>query len=509
MEKMLECNSEMMVKLYTYYAYPLSILSTEKFLGKKKLSLQINKLEEEFEIKVTNSEYQYYNGDISLFSHEYADDVKCQMEFRGRNADNLRVSLNYIQNTQPEEYISYELYESDGVTLLGSAIAFRNNSAIMIQGTEVVQEKICFDKIMMIQTSYDNEKFSLNILVNNVEKNILDIPCDINNIILRSTYYIGENQYYNWLFSNYIQLYGRSVHFSQFLIDYFVSPEKELEIMYTIHPFIEFHFLEKSVLFNGNIDVIYFIKCNINEGIYSEVDLDQQYIRESGFDHSFMHQVLIYGYSDSEEMLYILIIDMSGKPVKTTISYSDFYKALDPDRTLMVFMKYSSPSNTYRVSMKTIKESLEDYMNGKDWNTKYSYMLQKNLYKTEEPRTEGELRRVPNVNGMDLYDFFLEDEMFFNYMMNDRRIFFAIKEHKSIMVERINFLLYRKLIDETKGNALLQMAEEICSDANLLIGLWLKNKISPNAKKLEKVKIIMHRMKENEKKFLESFIAII
>ena len=52
------------------------------------------------------------------------------------------------------------------------------------------------------------------------------------------TAFLGENQYYNWFFSNYIQLYGRNIFSVEYFNDYFIAPERKNSLMYTIHSFL-------------------------------------------------------------------------------------------------------------------------------------------------------------------------------------------------------------------------------------------------------------------------------
>ena len=508
MSKELECNSDPLVKLFTYHTYPLSIISTERFIGEKKLSFCVDLPEEAIRVDVENSRFTFENGRFELFAHEYADGVKAEVCFVKDLVDTIEIKLDYIQNTQAEEYILFEFFDEVSQKKKGSVLLFRNNKALVQTGKEKKEKYISFEKLEKFTASFVNNEYVLYITTDGNKEMLLDMTCNDNSLKMRMVCFLGGNQYYDWLFSNFIQLYGRNMYFSSYIVDFFVEPEKEIEMMYTLHPFIEFHHIDKKVLKRANIDYIHFIEANIDEERYVEVVLDQQYIKESGYNKYFIHQTLIYGYSKDEEF-YILIFDKNGKTKKTVISYQDFRKAIEIKYDRIVCLKYSEPSRTYSLNRHVLKESLEDYLSGKDWNRKFSPLLQNDSYKTEEPRHERELRRVPNVNGFSLYDFFIDNPMFFNYLMNDVRVPYAMKEHKYLMVERIKFLIIRNVISKDKSSEIVRKADELYKDATLLVMLWLKESHSENKRYEENVRELLRKMRDEEKALLEELIELI
>lgn len=516
-EKILDINEYPFVRAYTYHAYPLSILSSKKYVGKKKIELLIDGETTDFSVETINSTYDIVNNKCTLTADEYAEDVKMLINYNTLYLFEREFKINYFQYTQPHAYIAIiisDKYNEEEI----ACVNFYRNGRITLTGWDAINdieempEMIDSFKLAINEQNIGVEALKagkqIGKLTKQLDKSYQDYSVTI-------TAFLGENQYYNWFFSNYIQLYGRNIYATEYFIDYFVAPERKNSMMYTIHSLLEYHHINRRILKKCNIDLINFIKANIEDGNYVEVVLNQKFIPVTGHKkNNYFHQTLIYGYSDTEEILYIEVVGRDGKLNCTSISYGDFINASEVNYERMVVIKYDPLEQGYSLDISNVIESLVDYLQGRDYEEGFRYLLQressncenrgKNINFVEQKHFY--LDRYKKIYGHKLLPFFMNNLQMFDYMLRDIRIVYVWKEHKDVMLERIKFLQYRKKIDYEKGKTFINDVILLRNKLEVILNLCIKYKICPNKENENNIRQLLKIVMEDEEKLLRKLI---
>lgn len=515
-EKILNINEYPVIRAYTYHAYPLSILSSNNYVGEKKVELFIEGDTSNISVETFNARYDISNNVFIMLADEYAEEVKAQLKFADIYPSEREFNINYFQYTQPYAYISLAISDKYDLNEVASVYFYRNGKVDAVGWENIDDIKNVSKQIEKFKLKINENNVAIEIFNDQIQRKILEKQLEKTylNYNVTITMFLGENQYYNWLYSNYIQLFGRNIFLSDYFLDYYIAPERQNSIMYTIHSLLEYHHIDKQVLARCNINLVEFAKANIEEGNYIEFVLNQRYIAAAGFDdNNFLHQTLIYGYSDIKKIFYIEIISSEGKLKTTTISYNDFYNAVDVNYERIVVIKYDPPQQFYKLSIKNIKESLCDYLYGKNYDEYYKYILQSNFLEGENKcntnfveEEQVYLDRYKKVYGHNLFSFFLENQQMFDYLLRDFKIAYVWKEHKEIMVERLKFLQYRKKIDYEKGVELISDAMELKNKADIMLHLCMKYKFFPRKKIANSIRQLLKNIMEDDKKCIQKLL---
>lgn len=259
----------------------------------------------------------------------------------------------------------------------------------------------------------------------------------------------GENQYYNWLYNNNIQLIAYEDQYKNLLVDYYNKPRKNYR------PYISDYMFEMSSYENYHLkkrkNLIKDIEGIIKKKIYIVMKIDQFYIDgcdEYQKEHH-IHEMLVYGFDDKKKDLYMLGYLKAGLIGKVKLKYSKFRDAFrEGDEDNFSLIRYLSHEKMYRLQINTIKCMLIEYINPKK-------------------NRGGEIAWLPSENGIfgiKIYDAILERTELLNQFICDVRMSYTMYEHKRIMKERFEYLLQKKVLNESKiigkiDNILSKLAE--------------------------------------------------
>lgn len=244
---------------------------------------------------------------------------------------------------------------------------------------------------------------------------------------------LGNSMYYEWLFSNYVQLFVDKNGWMP--IDYLVNQHKDWSI-YTTNPFIDYHCRTLEDLDIIGCTELQYIKMQIKLGCYVEVLInDRLNDKKSSGEGSFFHQNMIYGFDDEEEVLYLVYYKM-GKLEHNKLSYSDYESERNQLSSRKIYIhKYNPSYERFHLSTKMLAQVYFDYLQGDNIA----------LY---EPYLEEE-----GVFGLSCYERICRFEEM-NNVIADIRITHLLLEHTECNIDRVKYLFFCSQITDEKYNIL-------------------------------------------------------
>lgn len=256
---------------------------------------------------------------------------------------------------------------------------------------------------------------------------------------------------------------------------------------------------------------------SINEGIYNYVLLDQCF-RGDGKSNDYIHQSLIYGYDLREKKFYIADHFNVSKFSFMKVDFDEVERAFNNVDEL--FKGKFSPHKTFQREVSII-HAIElqecDYRFDKELFIGFlkEYLLPEKsygrMYSLSTLLYFGELEDCyKEYYGMDCYEMLkrylnklMEDD---NKVYKDLRVFSFLKDHKTLMRHRVEYLIENKIIDES--NNLLDRIRAIEEYAVVMLNVFLKYYLSNDNKNVAKIIKALDSIKQQEKKFIEDLIDI-
>lgn len=263
---------------------------------------------------------------------------------------------------------------------------------------------------------------------------------------------LNDGAYVNWKYSNFIQINSEIT--SPFLkIEYSFGLKKNWKC-YIDNYFINYRLTKAEELENWHVDRLDFVKYCINQRRYVEAWLNfyflstrSEYQKRDGF-----HEYLIYGYSDSKELLYVLGYNDSGILTTDVIRYQDFMDERNRCKDSDYLVEYEKDLDgvTYEFNLESVTEMIRQYL----------FSVNSSIY------TNHMFPKLDIRYGIDVYDGIMTDGGLVA-LLYDRRIAHLLYEHKKLMRERLDFL-------KSKGIALKKELFEQC-DELILHAMRLRN----------------------------------
>ena len=291
----------------------------------------------------------------------------------------------------------------------------------------------------------------------------------------------GQNSYYPWLFSNFIQL-GCDVDNPDRRLDHVFGISKHWENSDITYFLDKNRFTGEEIAYLGGIK--YLLYC-LHQGKYIETKIDQYYIkeREEFWNTHHYHQNLIYGADEKKKICFLLGYDRRGKVQEMEISFSDLEKSLKRRGDIIYkTIQYEQDGHFYHFSPDYFREMLYEYLHSVD-----SCFYYRNI-ETRDPRRYG----------LSIYEE-LKSEKGVQILIADRRVAHVLWEHKQIMCERIRFLISEKYLPDGSEN-LYEVMQEIQSMVFDLKNILLKYQMRPER---ANVQVIQERLSEIQKKEAE------
>jgi len=278
---------------------------------------------------------------------------------------------------------------------------------------------------------------------------------------------LGDHSYYEWLYTNYIQITG-FVDSSIKKMDFYWLPSKDWN-RYFRNVYFDYNLENQQSIKTYGFTYLDYVKKNLDCGRYIELWANQYFVRERQeyrqTDH--FHQNLIYGYDDEVGELKMMGF-YQGKPMCQTMRYEDFESDRNYSERYPLWIVYhlNPDSAGYELNIPYIVHMLKEYVEGVD----------------SSQCTAQIVRKESAVYGMKVYDDFLTQKGI-DGILDDPRASQLLYEHKKCMRDRVKYLVHCGYLPEWTEEQMQQMEEIYQTSQNLrnLIVKYMIMKI-PNAR---------------------------
>lgn len=287
--------------------------------------------------------------------------------------------------------------------------------------------------------------------------------------------------YYEWTFSNYIQIYG-DLNNPYMCIDYLWNSKKNWDV-YTANCLMKYIVETVETVRAYGISPLDYVRRSIDLGRYIDMEINENIVNGVPDDPSpFFHQNLIYGYDDEEERLFIMNY-VKGIPKLRFITYEDFESDrnyLNSDLSINV-IQYDPDSSGYVFSGKKLRDHFVNY---------------RHSVNTEVDCEGLGLDDSNHTFGIELLRGFCTETGLVRLTF-DRRVSHLLYERSLLMQERLQYLFYRKYLSCEQYDETAQIAKESVRLAFVIRNLVLKFQID-NKRKFDRIKNLLEQFIENE-----------
>lgn len=225
-----------------------------------------------------------------------------------------------------------------------------------------------------------------------------------------------------------------------------------------------------------------YIEYQIKQGYYLDACLDNFYLScsEKFNKLHFIHQTFIYGFDSDERQIYISDFYDNGKYARKEVSYDEINKSIENIDYFINLYKYVAFD--YKINLKLLKLSIEDYINCRDSLKKFEFSCA--AYNKDI------------LYGLDFYNYLIDTFGQEDYI--DKRPFHLLYDHKIMMKLRLEYLEKINVFDLEKICRLKTKNEALINESKNLRILVLKYKIKRNDNLLQKIKDRLKSLKESD-----------
>jgi hypothetical protein len=487
------------IRSYTYHTYPIAIIENYisdiiariKFIGEDYRGLQMEC--EKIDV-VENDE------ELLIKSSPYVTDNHCCFYRKMKNTDSLTLQIlhqqyvnywgdiNIFISDQRERVADEDNYIYSYGNYCGDGLFLKKGTASL--SIKRMNEAGTYPLFLKLVVHHEAITFLCSADGVNWDRSYDTADPEI----VQEEMYIGvrielrDNQYYNWLFANYIQLMLNDNWLTQpynVPLDYYVTPRRKWGY-YTLHNLVEYKRDYMGLIKDCKLNIIEYIMIHINHSYYVQVFLNERYIpdRKAYRSFDYRHPNLIYGYDEEKESLFIMGYNANGKPVLSEINYDEFNTAFiadDPDEIIYT-LKYAPDVNPYKLDPDQIIYSIDSYLEGRN--------LSKDTGNLIVPLTF--------IFGIRVYDELMKDDEAVNCFIRDIRISYMLFEHKKIMRDRISYLIKKGVLDTETLSETIDNMDKIYKKSEIVNNLVIKYMSSESNEIRIRIRLLMEEIKELE-----------
>lgn len=260
---------------------------------------------------------------------------------------------------------------------------------------------------------------------------------------------------YPWIFSNYINIFCKVDAFNPELlfIDYAPKSCEQLRLC----PWVEYHQVKRGLLLRSGASLANFIKEALRSNYYISVVMDQKELPITPYGK--LHETLIYGYDENEEMCYVadFTFSQSGKYTFTKVPFESVVKAClavsdEADFSDGIRLLRYDPTANYAFDKSWVKKSLLYYVNSNDAYSHYCETFNKQLQFS---------------HGISVYDCILQASVksLEDQKPLDARAIQNKYDHIVMMQHRIQYMLDMNFLDDS---SLLVECQSIARQLDIL-----------------------------------------
>lgn len=306
-----------------------------------------------------------------------------------------------------------------------------------------------------------------------------------------------------WIYSNFIHLgtnddfKGDRTNFDFVKFDYFY---------YDLNPWlrkttekISYESLTRT-LSKSNQTLSEYIKEMLDRDCYVSIYLNDYYLPNTTFyqNEHVIHEVLIYGYDDEKELFYTGGIFDTRKYRFSTNRYSEIEEAflkVDPfdvekGKDLSLYGYKINHKEHYPFNLSNVIETIDDYINARDVTNKFAALRS---------------TTTNNVCGIKVYEALkqylqnLSDEKEGYYP--DRRPFQILDDHKKLMVQRLNYMKEKELLE---NHSLIDQAKALSKQVEIIRNFFLRYIIFKDKEAIDKLLPLIDEAADTELSLLVS-----
>ena len=317
-------------------------------------------------------------------------------------------------------------------------------------------------------------------------------PVDANATMIVS----NNEEYLPWLFNSFIQLTSRCSY----------SPITYFDFHYRSIPTLYVQKVNKDMMNTSNKASLFsLLRDALNNKYYPYLMINKKYIPAYKTNFDIAHDMLIYGYSEEEGLFYIADAFVNGKYSFSTCTYEELFKAVnnlsEKDNNYMGFKNSIEflrlhEDETAKLNLTRITTSLKDYLECTP--STYWYTQQFNFH---NPMSN-------HLFGLDTYKLIykrLEMGLAEKEIRHESLLSLCVvREHKSIMKKRLEYLKEHKMIDNP--DEFIEAYKNIEHKASVCLNLVLKYKISKCNRSIERAFEKYKELEEDEAKVIGKMI---
>lgn len=319
--------------------------------------------------------------------------------------------------------------------------------------------------------------------------------CPTDEIYIGTYYEPGSFTYYNWFYSNYIQLHcdssmGELNEMQDVELDFFTG--QKIRGNYLINnPYLFTEVMDRCDLLKM-VPFREFVMESINNNYYVQALFNEKFIpgRWSYQKWDFNHVNLIYGYDICKEVYHVFgyddkyIVSASEVPfalIEQSIN-SGMPQKINEDYIYRITL--ASPEKDFKFNPKLMISFLKEYLTSKNSFDRCSFIT------------------VPmeRTFGISVYQCIINS---FEFVLHNSRVFYSLYEHKFIMLKRIEFLRTNGWIQPNDFNQIYYTYKDIVQKAQQVLLIILKGNIKSECQvgdeKKKKMIQLLEKMEELEK----------
>jgi hypothetical protein len=499
MIKYLPISDKVKFRTYTYYSYYDAIVSNPYRTGKVAASIKVDDLKKDnWKCSTQKLHIKYTNKDHIVFCCE---DYNLSMNgflYRPlKEIDEQSIKIDYQQYSIPDGNIGF--FISDTITFDEKKYMYQYGHLCMgdLVFDEHDKQRKNYGRLTLGRQSVLKIKKYKNLVCFYYQKGyefelLEQREIQGENMYLGIFVHLEDNNYYDWIFNNYFQL--KANNNSQDLFIEFDNALRKNWKYFTTNYYVNYSITSISLMNKLNVNICDYIIENIKINNYVEMDIDCYNVKNLTYYQTehYKHTCLIYGFNDMKEELYLICVNKNGYITKGIITYSDMLYQMNQElqnefsdnNDMIILENYSKEPTTYKFTKDNVIKSAKAFLEGESVVVVNNVLPLSNDY----------------VYGINIYDFFKEH---IKFIIEDIRITHLLVEHKQCMVERMNFMLIKEMIDSNLGIRLITQANELLEQTKNLQKYILKNLYFPKDKIKEKVEELLTQISRKEYLFMQ------
>ena len=486
------------LRTYTFYSYLGAIIANDERVGETIAKVRISKYRDyEWKYVSKRLKVDVCGEEIVFCSSRYNIDLNGWIYRDLDMEDKFEIEITYQQYSQPWGNISIFVSEQDVEDLttplilkfgcinkVGHFYIEKNNGIVLINNGKGFGDRFCICKEsnqLMLVEEKDTQKRIIHTFLLDDKKYKIGVAVNL-----------YDNQYYSWLYSNHI-VWKYNKNDRDYVME-FDSAIQRNWLYYTVNNFVVFRTEEIRILRKLKVDILGYIRCQLEENRYVEMLLDSYDINNTSYYaiKRFMHQCLIFGYDDEKQVINVMCTD-GGKLVRGWLSYDCFTEQSKhfEDNMSIISQEYDPEKNVYEISLKLILDQLDRYIHSKP-------AINSDLLVAKEEY----------CYGYSVYDF-LRQEPNATRLMKDIRISHLVYEHKKCMLERVEYLVAKELLEYEEVKEILSELEKEAKKALCLRELVLYYQNGKKGMGTQRVFRLLDNIANSEKEIYLRLIELI